>query len=152
MYQTQPYKRLHGLSTAHLLSTSLYHPTYLITLPFDYDQLPRYRSDNILFRVHERWDWYRKARELNGALGTLAYLPAEIRLLIWQNLLYCRDTLSSDGLWEYGARGSPYQLSAYYFGFGRRGDFFGNAENLRLVSTQIKAEFDHVVCILLTSD
>lgn len=148
MHQQHPYKRLQGLSTAHLLSTSLHDPTYLVTLPFDDDRVPRYISDNIVFRVLERWDWYTKARELDCALGTLAYLPAEVRLLIWQSLLYCRDTWSWDGLWEYGAQGSPYQLSAYYFGLGRRGDFFGNVENLRLVSTQIKAEFDHVVRIL----
>ena len=148
MYQTHPYKRLHGLSTTHLLSTSLHNPTYLATLPFEYDRVPRSRTDNILFRVLERWNWFIEAGELNCALGTLVYLPAEVRSLIWQSLLYCPDTLSWDGLWEYGAQGSPYQLSAYYFGFGRRGDFFGNVENLRLVSTQIKAEFDHVVRIL----
>ena len=145
MFETCTYKRLHGLTAAHFLDASLRNPTMLITLPFDQNRVPRYITDNILHRVHERWEWFSKAAELNHALGTLSYLPGEVRLLIWRSLLQCQDTLSSDGVWEYSqALGSPFQPSAYYFGFGRRGLFLDSVESLRMVSKQIKAEYDYV--------
>lgn len=145
MFETYPYKRLHGLTAAHFLDASNRNPTMLLTLPFDQNRVPRYITDNILHRVHERWNWFLKASEVNRALGTLGYLPAEVRSLMWQSLLQCRHTLSSDGLWEYGRElGSPFQPSAYYFGFGRQGLFLDSVESLRMVSKQVKAEYEYV--------
>ena len=144
MFEAQPSKRLDCLTSAHHIIALLHDPVFVVTLPFDQNRIPRYITDPILFRTQQRWQWFIEARRNNPALGTLGYLPAEVRSLTWQHLLRCEDTLSMDGLWEYNHHfGPPFQLSAYYFGFGRRGEFFASAENLRLVSSQVKGEYEH---------
>lgn len=145
VFEKYSYSRIKGLSDAHFLATSLRDPILLMTLPFDQNRVPRYLTDNVLFRVRQRWEWFSKARKLNTALGTLSYLPAEVRSMIWQNILHCEDTRSLDGTWEYDHNsGPPYRLSSFYIGFGRRGLFLETVENVRLVSSQTKAEYDHV--------
>ena len=120
-------------------------PSFVATLPFDQNSIKRYITDRILDRTRRRWVWFAKAREINPSLGTLSHLPAEIRQYIWRSVLHCRNTLSSDGLWEYeGTLGSVLSPSAYYFGFGRRPFIDSNVENLRLVSSYVKEEYDSI--------
>ena len=139
------------MTHAHYLDESLRDSTFLMTLPFDQNRLPRYMTDNVLSRVRQRWVWFSKAKELNPSLGTLSYFPAEIRSYIWKSLLQCKATLSADGIWEYDSvLGPPFQLASFYFGFGRRGYFLEAAEAARLVSSQIKAEYDHAFLYMRT--
>ena len=120
-------------------------PSFVATLPFDQNSIKRYITDRILHRTRRRWAWFVKARETNPSLGTLSHLPVEIRQNIWRSVLHCRNTLSSDGLWEYeGTLGSVLSPSAYYFGFGRRPFIDSNIENLRLVSSSVKEEYDDI--------
>ena len=117
--------------------------SFVATLPFDQNGNKRYITDAILQRTKNRWAWFARARQVNPSLGTLCYLPPEIRELIWQAVLYCRHTLSCDGLWEYECGLGPvFDLSAYYFGFGRRIFVDSNIESLRLVSSSVRAEYD----------
>lgn len=139
------HKQIKGMTHFRFLNAASWDPIFLMTLPFDQNRIPRYLTDNVLLRVRRRWEWFSEAKDRNAALGTLSYLPAEIRTLIWQNLLLCKDTRSLDGIWEYGRTlGPPFQLSSFYFGFGRRGLFLESAENVRLVSSRVKTEYDHV--------
>lgn len=126
------------------------HPTFVMTLPFDQNLVKKYITDGVLNRTKRRWAWFGEAQRRNPALGTLQYLPAEIRRMIWKDVFYCRDTLSSDGLWEYDCTCGPiFSTSAYFFGFGRRG--LGNGvEGLRQVSTAVKADFDDAFFFLRT--
>ena len=118
-------------------------PSFIATLPFDQNSIKRYIADPILQRTKKRWAWFARARQENPSLGTLCYLPPEVRGLIWQAVLSCRYTLSCDGLWEYECGLGPvFDLSAYYFGFGRRIFVDSNIENLRLVSSSVKTEYD----------
>lgn len=118
-------------------------PSFVATLPFDQVDTKRYITDAILQRTKKRWAWFARARQVNPSLGTLCYLPIEVRELIWQAVLCCRYTLSCDGLWEYESDLGPiFDLSAYYFGFGRRIFVDSNIENLRLVSSTVKTEYD----------
>ena len=120
-------------------------PSFVATLPFDQNTIQRYITDRILDRTRRRWAWFAQARETNPSLGTFSYLPAEIRQHIWRTVLQCRSTLSSDGLWEYeGTIGSVFNLSSYYFGFGRRPFVDSKFENLRLVSSSVKAEYEQI--------
>lgn len=123
-----------------------------MTLPFDQNFVKRYVTEEILSRTSRRWEWFAEAQILNPGLGTLRYLPVEVRRLIWKELFYCRDTLSSDGIWEYNCKCGPiFDLSAYYFGFGRRGlvDYNGY-RGLRLVSSAVKSESDEAFLNLRT--
>ena len=118
-------------------------PRLIATLPFDQNGISRYVTDAILHQTRERWTWFAKAREMNSSLGTLCYLPLELRHLIWQAVLHCRDTLSADGLWEYECGLGPvFDPSSYYFGFGRRTFKHNGIENLRLVSPSVQREYD----------
>ena len=120
--------------------------TFVMTLPFDQNLVKRYITDAVLSRTKRRWEWFANAQRLNPGLGTLRYLPAEVRRMIWKDLFQCRDTLSSDGLWEYDCTCGPiFDLSAYYFGFGRRGlANYNGLKGLRFVSSNVKAESDDV--------
>ena len=145
------HQHVKGPNHSRVLDAASRDPIFLMTLPFDQNRIPRYLTDNVLLRVRKRWAWFSEARDLNATLGTLSYLPTEIRTLIWQDLLFCKDTRSLDGIWEYGRTlGPPFQLSSSYFGFGRRGLFLESAENVRLVSSQVKAEYDHVFLYMRT--
>ena len=118
-------------------------PSFVATLPFELNSIKRYIADPILQRTKKRWVWFARARQINPSLGTLCYLPPEVRGLIWQAVLSCRYTLSCDGLWEYECNLGPvFDLSAYYFGFGRRIFVDSNIENLRHVSSSVKTEYD----------
>ena len=91
---------------------------FLSTLPFDQNIIPRYITEGILHRTRRRWTWFVEAARSNPSLGTLQYLPAEVRREIWKWLFYCRETMSADGLWEYDCKlGSMWNTSAcrYYF-------------------------------------
>ena len=151
MFESNPYRRVRCFPLAQYPDASLRDPTFMMTLPFDQSRIARYMTDNVLARVRQRWEWYSRAQKFNAALGTLGYLPAEVRVFVWQSLLHCNDTRSLDGLWEYDrSLGSPFRLSAFYFGFGRRGLFLDSVENVRLVSSQIKVEYDHVFLYMRT--
>ena len=125
--------------------TALRDPSFVVTLPFDQNDVQRYITDRVLDRTRRRWAWFSAARERNPSLGTLSHLPAEIRQHIWRSVLQCRKTLSSDGLWEYEATfGSIFRPSSYHFGFGRRPFADNDLENLRLVSAAVKEEYDEI--------
>ncbi len=120
--------------------------SFVLTLPFDQDIVSRYITDRILCRTQSRWEWFAEAERLNPGLGTLIYLPTEVRRIVWKLLFECRDTLSCDGLWEYDYTCGPiFDLNAYYFGFGRRGlPGFAGLRGVRLVSSAVKGESDEV--------
>lgn len=61
-----------------------------LTLPFDTNIIPRYYSDRVLERASKRWDWFVEARRLDATLGTLSYLPVEIRRFVWERMLDCK--------------------------------------------------------------
>ena len=127
-------------------SLDLRDPIFVMTLPFDQDLVKRYITEGILHHTRRRWEWFAEAQKLTPGLGTLGYLPFEVRVMILKELLRCRGTLSSDGIWEYDFTcGSIYDVRAYFFGFGRRGlpnvDGF---REIRQVSSSAKAESDDV--------
>lgn len=132
--------------------TSCRDSTFVATLPFDQNLVKRYITDGILRRTKRRWEWFAEARRFDASLGTLRYLPAEVRRMIWEHLFWCRDNLSSEGLWEYDCTlGSIFDLSAYYFGFGRRGlASYNGFKELRLVSSTVRADSDRVFLTLRT--
>ena len=132
------------LSLSHVQDTlDQRDPIFVLTLPFDQDFVKRYITERILHRTRRRWEWFVEAQRLDPGLGTLRYLPVEVRAIIWRLMLDCGETLSTDGLWEYDHTCGPiYDLSAYYFGFGRRRLVHDGFKNLRLVSSTLKAEYD----------
>ena len=154
------------MSTLH--SSSLSHPTdrrtipsptevsfndpaLVLTLPFDPYYVRRYRAEEVLQRTAKSWVWFDEAQRIDSRLGTLSYFPLEIRCHIWETVVQCDDTLSADGLWEYEhLHGAPFNLSAYYFGFGRRRFHESSANGLRLVSSSVRAEFDDIFLSMRT--
>ena len=143
MHRLSLLQRVEGMRLEQNGDLPLRDSSFVATLPFDQDSIKRYITDAILQRTKKRWTWFARARQINPSLGTLYYLPPEVRELIWQAVLYCRHTLSCEGLWEYEcALGPVFDLSAYYFGFGRRIFIDSNIENLRLVSSSVRAEYD----------
>ena len=91
---------------------------FVLTLPFDQDLIPRYITEGILHRTRRRWSWFAEAQRLNPSLGTLQYLPAEVRREIWKWVFHCRGTMSADGLWEYDRKlGSMWNTSACKYPF-----------------------------------
>ena len=136
-------QRVEGMRLEQTRDLVVQDPSFVATPPFDLNSIKRYIADPILQRTKKRWAWFARARQINPSLGTLCYLPPEVRGLIWQAVLSCRYTLSCDGLWEYECGLGPvFDLSAYYFGFGRRIFVDSNIENLRLVSSSVKTEYD----------
>lgn len=135
----------HEKRTSLPAESGLWQPRFVLTLPFDKDGCSRWRTEIALQRTKKRWMWYSDARESQPALGTLSYLPVEIRAIIFEHALWCRPTLSADGLWEYDFRhGSPFNLTSYYFGFGRRKAIDQGVGHLRQVSSRIKMEYEDV--------
>ena len=125
--------------------TSITDPAVVSTLPFDPLYVRRNRTEEVLRRTVKRWGWFDKAQKTEPTLGTLTYLPPEIRRSIWEMALHCERTLSAEGLWEYeNVNCSPFNLSAYYFGFGRRRFRQDRPTELRLVSSSVRAEFDDI--------
>lgn len=123
---------------------SIRDPAVVSTLPFDQYYVRR-ETEEVLRCTVKRWTWFEQAPKIDPTLGTLSYLPLEIRRRVWEMVLECRKTLSADGLWEYDhLNGNPFNLSAYYFGFGRRGFNQDDAMGLRLVSSPIRAEFEDI--------
>ena len=138
-----PYRRLSGLTKAHFDEVALRYPALVATLPFDQNQVPRYVTEEVLLRTRQRWSWFSEARKINPALGTLCYLPSEVRSMIWQALLYHRESFSTDGDWEYDLNlGPPLNMSAYNFGFRRRHLSAEGIMGPRLVSSVIKLEIE----------
>ncbi|CAF9929826.1 hypothetical protein IMSHALPRED_008005 [Imshaugia aleurites] len=126
-------------------------PAIVSTLPFDPYYVRRYKTEEVLERTVRRWVWFDEALNIDPTLGALSYLPTEIRRHIWETVLQCNDTLSADGLWEYERmHGAPFNLSAYYFGFGRRWFSQGSANGIRLVSSSVRAEFEDVFLSMRT--
>ena len=136
-------QRAGGMRLEQNSDLALQDSSFVATLPFDQNRRSRYITNAILRRTKNRWFWFAQAQQKHPSLGTLCYLPLEVRKMIWQTVLYCRRTLSCDGLWEYECGLGPvFDLSAYYFGFGRRIFVDSSIENLRLVSSPVKAEYD----------
>lgn len=130
---------------------SLRDPIFVSTLPFDQHEARRYVTEAVLERTKKKWFWFVEAQRIEPALGTLCYLPPEIRRQIWATVLHCRETLSVEGLWEYdNLKGPVFSLSAYFFGFGRRGLPGNTANRLRLVSKFVKAEYEDAFLSLRT--
>ncbi len=143
MHRVSALQRVEGMRLEKHDDLALRDSSFVATLPFDQNSIKRYITDAILQRTKKRWAWFARAREINPSLGTLCYLPPEIRELVWEAVLYCRHTLSADGLWEYECGLGPvFDLSAYYFGFGRRIFVDSKIENLRLVSSSVRAEYN----------
>lgn len=136
-------------SQANLINENLalWDPSLVATLSFDPNRWQRYLSEKILLQTRKKWHWFVECQTRDPSLGTLSYLPFEIRRLIWQNVLACRDTLSSDGIWEFDFHksGSPVDPAAFLFGFGRRGLPGVEAKNLRMVSSSMTAEYDNAI-------
>lgn len=134
---------VHG-SSLSIQERTYRHSKLIMTLPFDQNLVKQYITDAVLSRTQRRWEWFAEGQTLCSGLGTLVYLPAEVRRLIWKLLFECRATLSSDGLWEYDYTCGPiFDLSAYYFGFGRRGlAGYNGFQGLRLVSSIVSGESD----------
>lgn len=131
--------------------TSITDPAVVSTLPFDPVYVRRNRTEEVLRRTVRRWVWFDEARKIEPTLGTLSYLPPEIRRSIWETALQCKGTLSAEGLWEYeNVNCSPFNLSAYYFGFGRRWSRQDRPTELRLASSSVRAEFDDIFLSKLT--
>ncbi len=132
------------LDQARASQLSLWNPALLATLPFDPNKIKRYLTEGVLHRTRNRWTWFAEGERRNPSLGTLGFLPAEIRRMIIENLLYCRPNPSMDGVWEYDHLLGPiFDLQAYYFGFGRRGLYDMN-NSIRLVSSSLRADYDEV--------
>lgn len=137
------YRRTSGLTAAHFDGVTLRSPALIATLPFDQNRVPRYTTDQVLFRTKERWSWFAEAQKFNPALGTFSYLPPEVRSLVFKHVLSYPERSSTDGMWEYDAmQGSPFNLSAYYFGYGRRFSIDDGVMSLRFISSAIKLEFE----------
>lgn len=56
-----------------------------LTLPLARDFDPS-AMEKAIGRSRSRWHWFTEGQRRNPALGTLSYLPVEIRWLIWQQL------------------------------------------------------------------
>ena len=121
----------------------LWHPRFVATLPFNPDDVSRWRTEKVLERTRKHWAWFSSVE--GQQLGTFGHLPFEVREIILEFALHCRPTRSLDGLWEYDSKnGSAFNLSAYYFGFGRRNVIDPSMVNLRLASAAIRFEYDQV--------
>lgn len=64
----------------------------ILTLPFNplpvsYNGVTKPAID----RSIRRWSWFTQAQKLYPSLGTLSYLPVEVRLLIWRKLVEGRS-------------------------------------------------------------
>ena len=75
----------------------LRHPKFLATLPFDENEVPRYRTERVLEIVRNRWVWFSNAAQKHPGYGTLGYLPFEIRQMIWIFALWKPRRTSLDG-------------------------------------------------------
>ena len=71
-----------------------------------------------------------------------------IRLAIFTTLQRHQEPGRAMGLRSWSGLSIP--AFKFYFGFGRRGLFLDSVENVRLVSSQIKAEYDHVFLYMRT--
>jgi len=143
MQLTMHYRRTSGLTAAHFDEVNLRSPPLVATLPFDQNRVPRHTTDQVLFRTKERWSWFAEAQKFNPALGTFFYLPPEVRSLVFKYVLSYPERVSTDGMFEYDSTlGSPFNLSAYYFGFGRRFLIDVGVMSLRLISSATKLEFE----------
>ena len=120
-------------------------PSCIQTLPFYHTKVDRPITEAVLERTHETWNWVADSQQIDPALGTLSYLQAEIRQMIFKETLAYRPTFSADGPWEYDhSLGPPFDLSAYYFGENVRGMVDASISGLRLVSSALKAEYEDV--------
>lgn len=143
MHLTMHYRRTSGLTAAHFDEVNLRSPALVATLPFDQNRVPRRTTEQVLFRTRERWSWFVEAQKFNPALGTFFYLPPEVRSLVFKHVLSFPERASTDGMFEFDATlGSPFNLSAYYFGFGRRFLIDVGVMSLRLISSATRLEFE----------
>ena len=95
-------------------------------------------------QCHDRW--FAHAQELDPRLGTLTYLPTEIREMILSHTLSSHPMSNVDGLWEYDHKlGSPFNISAYLFNGYGRAVINPRIGELRQTSSSIKAEFEDVL-------
>ena len=138
-----PNGRMSGPTDTHYYEAALRNPALIATLPFDQDRVARYITDRVLYHTRQRWSWFSEAQKLHPALGTLSYLPPEVRAMIYRALVHCRENLGADGLWEYDETlGYPLDMSSYYFGFGLRSPSDNSVKGIRLASSVTKLEFE----------
>ena len=145
IHRSRASKQIDGFNPSLSAQIFFREPAVVSTLPFDPLYVRRDRTEEALQRTAKRWEWFDEAQKIDPTLGTLIHLPLEIRRHIWDMVLQCHDTLSVDGLWEYDhLNGAPFNLSAYYFGFGRRRFQKDSVTGLRLVSSSVRTEFDDI--------
>ncbi|KAI4180804.1 MAG: hypothetical protein LQ346_006913 [Caloplaca aetnensis] len=57
-----------------------------LTLPFDAFATDCEAVDTVVEQTRAKWQWFHDGQRRNPALGTLSYLPVEVRWLIWMQL------------------------------------------------------------------
>ena len=121
-------------------------PSLIQKLPFEYTRTNRSSTEETIKGSQDRCEWFTNAQTVDPGLGTLSYLPYEIRQLIFVHTLACRPTFSADGPWEFNYRlGSPFNVSAYNFGENVRATIDPSINGLRLASSTVKAEYEDVL-------
>ncbi|KAL8994367.1 MAG: hypothetical protein Q9188_007086 [Gyalolechia gomerana] len=108
------------------------------TIPFDTLNTPSFILKNTIDRSLSRSHWFTAGQRQNPGLGTLSYLPVEIRNRIWMYTLnhnaFCY--FNSD-IWLHQARGCLYE--DYWLPSWKR-DY--DVRALRAASQKIRLEFD----------
>lgn len=126
--------------------TTLYESSVVLSEPLNGPRVGQSLTEEAISRTQSQWQWFSNAREEFPALGTLAYLPYEIRQLILGKALASPHITNADGGWEFDHRlGSPLNVSAYFFGENGRSMIGQGASGLRQVSSAMKAEFEDVL-------
>lgn len=102
-----------------------------LTLPFRNQYAPRSVIKEMIDRSRSRWQWFATGQLRNPGLGTLSYLPVELRDLIWIKL-----DIGGEFRWLRNFIGpfqSPYELRHF------------NLSAVRRVSHPVKVEFDRAI-------
>ena len=133
-------------------AASVWHPRLVATLPFppsesDHPcktgQISRTEAEKLVERTKKRWTWFSKAEINHHELGTLGYLPLEIREIILEFDI-CREIVGSPSQLAYKHGNGPAFDASSYNGKAWW-NFRPNAAHLRRVSSTIKAEHDRVL-------
>ena len=100
IHRSRASKEIDGYSLSPSTQLSFTDPAIVSTLPFNPCYVRRDRTEEVLQRTLNRWIWFDEALKSDPTLGTLRYLPLEIRQRIWEMVIQDDDTLSADGPWD----------------------------------------------------